>query len=38
MAIDREKRPFAYTLRWSLMALPAIALVVVLAWTVVVAV
>jgi hypothetical protein len=38
MAIVREKRPFAYTMRWKPMALAAIALVVVLAWTVVVAV
>ena len=38
MAIDREKRPFAYTMRWSLMTLAAIALLVVLAWTVVVVV
>ncbi len=38
MTIEPRKRPFPSAMRWSLMALAAIALVVVLAWTVVVAV
>jgi hypothetical protein len=38
MAIDRHKRPFAFTMRWGLMAFAAIVLVIALGWAVAVAV
>lgn len=31
-AIDRHKRPFAFAMRWALMALAFIALAVVIVW------
>ncbi len=38
MAIDPNKRPFAFTMRWGLMALAAIALIIVVVVALIVAV
>jgi len=37
MAFDPDKRPFASSMRWGLMALAALVLVVVIVWAIVAA-